>query len=369
MCAKKLGFGLMRLPMKGNEIDVEQVNQMVDLFIENGFTYFDSAYVYHGGESEKIIKKCIVDRHPRDSFTIATKLPCWEVKTVADVDRIFQEQLERTGAGYFDYFLMHAIEKDRIDLYGKTFGIWEYLQNKKKEGLIKNLGFSFHDSAAVLEEAIAAFPPDFVQLQINYKDWEDENVQSRKCYEVCEKNNIPVVVMEPVKGGTLATLHPDVQKIFKDANPDASIPSWAIRYVASLPNVMMVLSGMSNMAQIEDNVSYMKDFKPLSESEQNTVQAALKKMEEIPTIPCTACRYCVDDCPMHINIPEIFKAMNTNTVYQTLDIAKRDYLNRAVGADGGRASDCLHCYSCEGHCPQDIEITTLLEQAAELFDK
>lgn len=363
---KKLGFGLMRLPQKDGDIDRPQVYKMVDDFMSRGFTYFDTAYVYMGGRSEKVVKDAIVERYPRESFTIATKLPIWAVKEKEDMERIFEEQLERTGAGYFDFYLLHAMDDGRIAEYDKV-GAWEFMRRKKEEGKIRKMGFSFHDKAEVLDKLLTLHPEaEFVQLQINYKDWDDESVQSRKCYEVARKHNKPVIVMEPVKGGSLAVMPDEIQEIFKANNPELSIPSWAVRFAASLDGVLTVLSGMSTIGQLEDNVSYMDDFKPFDEAEMAVVAKAVEKLNAIETIPCTACKYCVDDCPMKINIPGIFSAVNHYRLYNNFDAAKRQY-ERAT-KEGGRASNCIKCCSCEGHCPQHIAITEELEAAAKVFE-
>ena len=261
--AKKLGFGLMRMPTNSSssaDVDVEQVKKMVDLFMERGFTYFDTAWMYNGFNSENVAKEALVDRYPRDSFTLATKLHAGFFNSLEDRDKVFNEQLRKTGAGYFDYYLLHGIESGMLDKYEK-FDCFNWLLEKKEQGLVKHVGFSFHDSAELLDKILTDHPEmEFVQMQLNYLDWESQFIQSRKCYEVACKHQKPVIVMEPVKGGTLAKLPEEAEKIFKDYNPNMSIPSWAIRFAASLPNVMVVLSGMSSLEQMEDNTSYMTDM-------------------------------------------------------------------------------------------------------------
>lgn len=359
---KKLGFGFMRLPMLGEQIDMEQTKKMVDTFMAKGFTYFDTAYVYIGGKSEVAIKEAVVDRYPRESFQVATKLPLWDAKTPEDLVRFFEESLSRAGLAYYDFYLLHAMGKESLQK-AEELGAWDMIRKWKEEGRIKHIGFSFHDSAEVLEEALQKHPEtEFVQLQINYKDWEDENVQSRKCYEVARKYGKPIIVMEPVKGGSLAVMPEQVQQLFRSAAPERSVASWAVRYAASLEGIITVLSGMSDEAQLNDNASYMENFQPLTEAERQTIGKAVEVLDALPTIPCTKCKYCVDDCPQKINIPEIFSVMNDFTLYRNEESARRRY-EQAV-KEQGKASDCVSCGSCESHCPQHISIMETLQQAA-----
>ena len=362
---KKLGFGLMRLPMIGEEIDMEQTKRMVDTFMEKGFTYFDTAYVYIGGKSEVALKEAVVDRYPRDSFQCATKLPLWDLKEPQEMEKIFKESLDRAGLEYYDFYLLHAMSAERV-AKADELGAWDFMKRLKAEGRAKHIGFSFHDTAEALEDILKAHPEmEFVQLQINYVDWESESVQSRKCYEVARKYNKPVIIMEPVRGGSLAIMPPQVQQVFKEAEPENSVASWAVRYCASLEGIVTVLSGMSTEEQLNDNVSYMENFRPLNEGERATVQKVVDILNSLPTIPCTACKYCVDGCPQKINIPGIFKAMNDLTLYNNEVTARRSYDN-AVG-EGGKAGDCIQCGACEAHCPQKIEIIETLKKAAETF--
>lgn len=364
---KKLGFGLMRLPMNGEEIDIEQVKKMADNFMAKGFTYFDTAYVYIGGKSEVALKEAVVDRYPRDSFQCASKLPLFDMKEASEMEPVFQTSLTRAGLEYYDFYLLHALNRD-LAKKADELGAWQFVQQKKTEGKVKHIGFSFHDSAEVLDEILTNHPEaEFVQLQINYADWDSENVQSRKCYEVARKHNKPVIIMEPVKGGSLATMTPEVQQLFKSARPDMSVPSWAVRFAASLEGVITVLSGMSNEAQLEDNTSYMENFEPLTDADREVVGKAVDILNNIPTIPCTGCKYCVDGCPQRINIPGIFRAMNGLTLYNNIDSSKGDY--GYATKDGGKASDCLQCGSCENHCPQHIEIIETLKKCAATFEK
>ena len=363
---KKLGFGLMRLPMLGEEIDIEQVKKMADTFMSKGFTYFDTAYVYIGGKSEVALKEAVVDRYPRDSFQCATKLPLWDLMGAAEMESTFQESLDRAGLKYYDFYLLHAMDHTKVKK-ADEIDAWGFMKRIKEEGRAKHIGFSFHDSAEVLEGILASHPEmEFVQLQINYADWEDDNVQSRKCYEVARKYNVPVIIMEPVKGGSLATMPEEIQKLYREANPELSVPSWAVRYAASLDGVITVLSGMSNEEQLNDNVSYMENFQPLSDAERETVQKAVEILNTLPNIPCTGCKYCVDGCPQKINIPGIFEAMNEYILYNNLERAKHSYENAVK--EGGKASDCIQCGACEAHCPQHIGIIETLEKAAATLE-
>ncbi len=368
----KLGFGLMRLPtLTDGEIDIEQTKTMVDMFMSAGCTYFDTAWVYGGGASEKAAKAALCDRYPRESFRLATKLFMREggANTVEDAEKMLNTSLERTGAGYFDFYLLHNLTRDRIKYYDEH-DLWSFVRKKKEEGILKHVGFSFHDTADVLDQFLTDHPEaEFVQLQINYLDWESESIQSRACYEVARKHNKPIIVMEPVKGGNLATPPESITSILKAADPAASPSSWAIRFAASLPGVVTVLSGMSNIAQMEDNLSYMKEFKPLSEAEQAVIGRVREAFAAIPTIPCTACAYCVKECPMNIAVYDTFRAVNHYRLYDKLDAAKARY-NRATSGENakGKASACIGCGQCEEECPQHIAIREELKKAAELLE-
>ena len=362
----KLGFGLMRLPRVNDEMDIEQIKKMVDVFLENGLKYFDTAYVYD--KSEETTKIALVDRYPRDAYYLTSKLNASPsvAPTAEEAKAELKTSLERTGAGYFDFYLLHAISDNNIEYYDK-FGIWDFVKEAKEEGLIKHYGFSFHGTPELLDRLLTEHPDvDVVQLQINYADMDDPNVQSRRNHEIVVKHDKPIIIMEPVKGGNLANLKPQIQELFKAANPDASAASWAIRFAASLDNVMVVLSGMSTLEQVQDNVSYMKDFKPLTDDEQMIIEQAQAIIKGIDNIPCTACHYCTEGCPMQIPIPELFSAMNRYLVYDNLQGAI-DHYNFATN-NRGVASSCIHCQQCENACPQHIEITSWLEKIAEVLE-
>ncbi|MFI3171625.1 MAG: aldo/keto reductase [Eubacteriales bacterium] len=357
---KKFGFGLMRLPMFEGEIDTEQVKQMVDSFLENGFTYFDTAYGYHNQKSEGAIKECLVDRYPRDSFQLATKLPAWAgAKTKEEAEQMFYTSLERTGAGYFDFYLLHNLGGSRTELF-ETYDLWDFVARQKEAGLIKKLGFSMHDNAEALERILTAHPEvDFVQLQINYADWENPTVQSKLCYEVAKKHKKPVVIMEPLRGGALANPPKKVAEVL-DANGEGKpYAEWGLRYAASLENAFMVLSGMSTIEQIKQNITFMKEFKPLNTEEQQVIANAQEALESIPSIACTNCQYCVKECPMTISIPDIFDAMNRYLIYGDMKGAKGAYVG--VSNKGNNASACIACRRCEAVCPQYIKISDELK--------
>ena len=361
----KLGFGLMRLPKNPDgSIDVETTKVMVDKFIEAGGTYFDTAWVYDNGESEAAAREALVKRYPRERYTLATKLNAMAAPDhdEASAKQEFYTSLERTQAGYFDYYLLHAIMEDNYHLYDE-YHIWDFAKELKEKGLVKHWGFSFHATPELLDELLTKHSDvDFIQLQINYADWENPSVQSRACWEVARKHGVSVTVMEPIKGGTLANPPKPVLDVFKAADPDASAASWAIRYVASLDGIITVLSGMSNVEQMEDNVSYMKDFRPMDEHDLAVIARAQAALKSIPQIPCTACHYCTEGCPMQIPIPEIFAAMNRKLVWGREDEAKRRYANETKGK--GKASDCIQCGQCEGACPQQLKVIDLLRDCA-----
>ena len=359
----KLGFGLMRLPKnEDGSIDVPQTSQMVDRFIEAGGTYFDTAFAYPG--SEEAIRQALVVRYPRDSYTLATKLMVPpEGVNEEDAKREIYTSLERSGAGYFDYYLVHAIQRSNYKKY-EEYGIWDYVKQLKDLGLIKHYGFSFHADPELLEELLQKHPDaEFVQLQINYADWENPGVKSRINYEICKKYGKPVVVMEPVKGGILADPIDTAKAIFDRENNGMSYASWALRFVASKDNLLAVLSGMSSIEQMQDNLSFMKDFKPLTEHEEEVIREVQEAYNADQSIPCTGCRYCTKGCPMGIPIPDIFTVQNCkkgSPEFRT----KREYA--IVTQDKGKASECIQCGQCESVCPQHLPIIDLLVECQSL---
>lgn len=373
MVMKKLGFGLMRLPLldKNNagSIDIQQTKKMVDAFIEKGFTYFDTAWMYCGFNSENAAKEALVDRYPRESFTLASKLHAGFFNSLEDRDKIFDAQRQKTGVDYFDYYLLHGIEADSLPKY-EQFDCFTWIQEKKAQGLIRNIGFSFHDSAELLDEILTKHPEmEFVQLQINYLDWESQWIQSRACYEVAVKHGKPVIVMEPVKGGTLANVPAEAEKLFKGYAPDVSVSSWAVRFAASLDNVMVVLSGMSNMEQLKNNTGYMEDFQPFSEEEYKLVEQAADIIRSNIAIPCTGCSYCTEGCPKHIAIPQYFSLYNEDVREAegkgwTSNITQYGILTQNFG----KAADCVRCGQCEGVCPQHLPIIEHLQAVSKHYD-
>jgi len=372
MSEKKLGFGFMRLPVSGEgpeaPVDGERLNAMVDAFLARGFTYFDTAWMYHAFKSEIALRESLVRRHPRDSFAVATKLPTMFLKEEGDQERIFAEQLEKCGVDYFDYYLLHNLNVSHYEI-AERFSCFAFGLKLKAEGKIRRLGFSFHDTADLLDRILTEHPQvDFVQLQINYVDWESESIQSRKCLEVARRHGKPVIVMEPVKGGTLAKIPGKAESLLKEAAPDASVPSWAIRFAASQEGVFMVLSGMSTMEQLNDNTGFMADFKPLSEAEAKTVTRVTEIIRESVAVPCTACRYCVDGCPKNIAIPEYFSLYNEERRAKPkgFSIQKAYYNNFAKTR--GKASECIECGQCETACPQRLPIMRHLKEAAAALE-
>ena len=363
----KLGFGLMRLPKMADDpskIDVETVKTMVDLFMDAGLTYFDTAFVYDRGESEIAARKALVERYPRDSFTLATKLNAFlGHPSEEDAKKELEISLERTGAGYFDYYLLHAIQDNNYKIYNE-YRLWDFVKEMKAAGKIRHWGFSFHAGPELLDQVLTEHPDaEFVQLQVNYADWDSPSVQSRALVEVAQKHKKPFVIMEPVKGGTLATPPESVQNIFAEADPESSAASWAIRFAASLDGCLTVLSGMSNIDQMKDNLSYMKDFRPLSEDEYQTIKKAQEALDALDLVKCTGCRYCMEGCPVHMNIPQIFTALNKKRMNDPQ--GAHGHMGMATSS-GVKPADCIACGQCEEACPQSLPIISLLEECRDL---
>ena len=363
---KNFGFGCMRLPLKDGEIDLAETSRMVDYFLEQGFNYFDTARGYLQGRSETALKTCLTSRHPRDSYILTDKLTGSFFKTEADIRPFFQSQLEACGVDYFDFYLMHA-QSATFYQHFKKCRAYETAFALKAEGKIKHVGISFHDHAEVLEQILTDYPEiEVVQIQFNYVDYDDPAVQSRRCYEVCRKHGKPVIVMEPVKGGNLADLPEDAAAVL-DALHGGSGASYAIRFAAGFPGIRMVLSGMSDLRQVEDNIAFMRDFKPLDETELAAVKRVQGIFRSKSLIPCTACRYCTAGCPQHISIPDLFAVMNAKQIHR--DWNADYYYDETYTKSGGRASDCIRCGKCEKVCPQHLHIRDLLADVAAEFEK
>ena len=362
----KLGFGLMRLPQNNGVIDIEQTKQMVDMFLEAGFTYFDTAWAYNG--SEDAIRQALVERYPREKYQLATKNAAWiNCKTKEEAEAQFDTSLKQTGAGYFDFYLLHNLGESRTHFFD-DYNMWDFVQKKKNEGLIKHVGFSFHSTPEELEEILIKHPEmEFVQLQINYADWDYPAVQSRRCYEIVRKYEKPVIIMEPVKGGMLANPPESVKKILINAEPDKSVASWAIRFAADLDGVITVLSGMSNIEQMSDNLSFMKGFKGLTSDEKQILKEAQEEINRVPLIPCTTCNYCSKVCPSNIGISGSFTALNYYTLYNDKAAAAHQEEWLVNGHGKNKASACIKCGKCEEACPQHISIRKELERSAEIF--
>lgn len=358
-----LGFGCMRLPMNGDKVDYEQFCRMTDTFIENGFNYFDTAHMYIDGKSETAIRDCVVKRHPRESFVLTNKLSGPYFNSQEEIRPFFEKQLELCGVEYFDFYLMHSQYDELFEKYKKCRA-YETAFELKKEGKIKHVGISFHDRAEVLDKILTEYPDiEVVQIQFNYLDYDDINIQSKKCYDVCRKHNKPIMVMEPVKGGKLANMPKEAQDIF-DSVGNGSYAGYAIRFAAGFDGMFMILSGMSNMEQLEDNIQLVKNFEPLNSDEQQAVAKVTEILKKQQIIPCTECRYCTEGCPANIAIPDIFSAYNELTARN--EKANDMYIS-AIQA-GGKASDCIQCGKCEEICPQKLEIRHLLKKCKYNFE-
>lgn len=363
---KNFGFGCMRLPMTDDEVDIPQTKRMVDVFLEAGFNYFDTAHGYIQGKSETALRECLTSRYSREQYILTDKLTNIFFKEEADIRPFFEGQLKACGVDYFDYYLMHAQGADNFKHF-KACRAYETAFALKDEGKVRHVGISFHDRAEVLEQILTEYPQiEVVQIQFNYVDYDDPAVEGCKCYEVCRKHGKPVIVMEPVKGGNLVNLPADAKAVL-DELQGGSPASYAIRFAAGFPGIMMVLSGMSNMEQMEDNLSFMKDFQPLDERELAAVGKVQEIFKNMNLISCTACRYCIDGCPQHIAIPDLFAVMNIKQIYQ--DWNADYYYNVVHTAPGRKASDCIGCGVCEKACPQHLQIRDLLADVADEFEK
>ncbi len=358
------GFGCMRLPLKDEKVDYDVFKEMIDYFLNEGFNYFDTAHMYVNGLSESALRECLVKRYPRDKYIFTNKLSTSYFSKEEEIIPLFESQLKECGLDYFDFYLMHSQDKEIFEKY-KRCHAYEMALMLKKQGKIKHFGISFHDNAKVLDEILTEYPQiEVVQIQFNYLDFNDEAIQSKRCYEVCRKHNKPVIVMEPVKGGSLVNLPSDAKKILEDLH-GGSTASYAIRFAAGFEGIFMVLSGMSNLEQMKDNLSYMKDFKPLNDKEKEAIENVCKVFYSLNIISCTACGYCLDGCPKHIPIPNLFACMNANIIHQ--DWNSSSYYN-IYTKNGAKASTCIKCGKCEHICPQHLPIRKLLEDVSKKFD-
>ncbi len=370
----KLGMGLMRLPLMDENdqtsIDYEEVNKMVDAYMDAGFDYFDTAFVYHEGVGEAAFRKCVVERYPRESFKIATKLPLFVITEESQLEPIFAQQLENCGVDYIDYYMLHNVSGFTENAW-KNVDLYSFIQKKKEEGYIKHIGISTHGNAEFLEEILFDHPElEFVLLQINYLDWEDEGIESRKCLEVARKYNKQVMIMEPYKGGFLADVPEEAEKIMKEYNPDRSVVSWAMRFVANIEDVEVVLTGASNLEQLESNIREFNDADPLNDEEMEIISQVSEIINSNITVDCTKCRYCVDTCPEDIDIAKIFDLYNKHKLLETDEWTQfgNAYLNYSKLDGVGIASDCIECENCIEECPQQINIPEVLKDVAKTFE-
>ncbi len=370
---QKFGFGCMRMPVLNasdqTTFDYEKIEKLFDCFLEQGFSYFDTAYTYHGYQAEKAVKKALVDRYPRERFQLATKMPLRDFKDEEDLEKIFEEQLENCGVDYFDFYLLHNMGHNVYDKCCK-YHAFDFVKNKKDEGKIKAVGMSFHDMPELLEEILEKYGEglDFLQLQINYIDWEQPNVQARRCLEIANKYQKPVIVMEPCKGGTLTNVPKEAEKLMKEYHPEASVASWAMRFAASQKGVFRVLSGMNTMEQVLDNTGTFQDFKPLDEGEYEVIRKVAEIINKKTAVPCTACEYCTHGCPKKIAIPQYFALYNSVMRTSGSFSSQQVYYNNIVLNDHGKAGDCIKCGKCEQACPQHLPIREHLKKVEEKFE-
>ena len=369
---KKLGFGLMRLPLIGNDfsqVDKEMLCDMIDVYLEKGFQYFDTAWFYHNGQSEAAVKECLVERYPRSSFFLADKMPLVLIHNENEFEEYINTQLKRCGVYYLDYYLIHDMGDNRRKA-AEEMQVFDFLVKKKEAGMVKHIGFSFHDTADVLDQILTEHPEvDFVQIQLNYLDWENDTIQSRKCYETAKQHGKPVIVMEPVKGGTLADIPEEAEKLLRSCQPEMSVASWAIRFAATHENVMLVLSGMSNLEQVKDNLSYMENFTPLTQEERVLLQNAADIINHSVAIPCTGCAYCINKCPRNIAIPKYFALYNADMrELETKAWTAQTISYGHFSEQYGKASDCVECGQCEKMCPQHLPIRQWLKKVATQFE-
>ena len=367
---KKLGFGMMRLPQTDpkdwTKIDTEACREMIDRYLAAGFTYFDTAYVYHGGMSETIFGQLVAARYPRDKYILATKMPVFDIRSVEEYEKIFGEQLERCRVSYFDYYLLHCVGKSLYPRMEQQ-GAFAFLREKKAAGMIRHAGFSYHDDATTLDRILSDHPEtEFVQLQLNYADWENEGIQSRMCYEVCVNHGKPVIVMEPLKGGALIDLPDKAGRLLNSVAPKDSFAKWGLRFAASPDAVFMVLSGMSDLAQLAENMAIMDDPLPLNEGEREAIREAAELINSRAAVPCTSCRYCLENCPCGIAIPEYFALYNNAKQFGKRAVHEVTFDN--IAENKGKPSQCISCKKCEEHCPQHIAICNYLKDVAKMFE-
>lgn len=369
---KKLGFGFMRLPDKPGtkDIDIEASKAMVDYYLKSGYTYFDTAVPYHGQKSESTLKICLTDRYPRDAYTIATKMTEGFLREDYSAEDMLRDSMKNIGVDYVDFYLLHALNRKRMKIFDEI-GVWDFMKRMKAEGIIKHYGFSFHDKAEILEQALTEHPDvEFVQLQLNYADWENDMIQARQCYEIALKHNKPITIMEPVRGGMLATLPEQATEVFQKARPEDSLAKWALRFCGSLDNIICILSGMSSLEQVKENVDTFDHMEPLTESDRETLGEVVKILDSMPNIPCTECQYCVKDCPAQINIPRFFKIMNIHLRHDGEDAPVTNLRGFKFATNQGQSkpSACVGCKKCEVSCPQGIKIIEELVKVKNAYE-